>query len=97
MTEYGRIIKLIKKNMDGSGFNYGWKASIKYGNLYMDSLYDYMDENGIYDCVLPFSVVFKNDDYKIIFHRLNNHERYIVESREIKDYFEQCVDYALMR
>ena len=51
--------------------------------------YDLMDENGYYDCVIPFKVIIdKYFGVKIIFRGLNNHGRYMVNKYMLREYLE---------
>ena len=76
----------------GSGINGKWTYKKDTRNKYhFYNTYDYMDDNGFYDCYPDFEVVLYKTDIKVIFHPHTPHQKYIVYQKDymLKDYLEQ--------
>ena len=83
------INKMINSLPHGNGFNSKWKYKIDTrGKLHFYNTYDYMDENGYYDTYIDFEVVVYKDDFKIHFLHVNNHQKYIIYTHMLREYFE---------
>ena len=49
----------------GSGFNGNWHVTVKPNKVKCTNVYDNMDEWGMYDAYLPFTVSFTEDDVTV--------------------------------
>ena len=85
--------EMIKRIIDslphGGGFNSKWNYDIDTrGKLHLYQTYDYMNENGYYDTYIDFEVVIYKDDFKIHFLHVTNHQKYIIYTYMLREYFE---------
>lgn len=75
----------------GSGINYRWIVDDKGRYYRCQNAYDFMDENGFDDCVMPFFITIpkKNPDcFKLHFFDMNGHRSYMMRKYGIRDYLE---------
>lgn len=83
------INKMINSLPHGNGFNGKWEYKIDTrGKLHLYQTYDYMDENGFYDTYIDFEVVIYKYDFKIHFLHVTNHQKYIIYTHMLREYFE---------
>lgn len=92
MTIYKNIEELIKNEAPhGSGIDYDYTNFKKYGRqkVTFENAFHVMDDNGYYDCIIPFKVTIdKFLDVKITFLGLNNHGWYMVKKTYLREYLE---------
>ena len=82
------IYSIIDSLPHGSGFNSRWEHKIDTrGKLHLYQTYDYMDENGFYDTYIDFEVVIYKNDFKIHFLHVTNHQKYIIYTHMLREYF----------
>lgn len=82
----------------GSGIDYDYtiSANKKRNKVYAQNAYHYMNECGMYDGVLPFTVTFDiaKQDIKVVFH-VNGAGRYRVNKAGLKEYLQDIYYEAL--
>ena len=86
----------------GSGIDYEYKkiriSRYHHGEkkILFENSYHYMNENGFYDGIFPFTVIInKNSDVIVKFH-VNSAGRYRVNKNDIKNYLEELFTYWAM-
>lgn len=89
--------ELRKKLPHGSGIDYDWTLRENKNFVYAENAYHYMNENGFYDGILPFTIRFPKDDMKnfsLHFH-VNSAGRYRVNKGCVRDYIIDTICYYL--
>ena len=93
----GNIEELEERLPHGSGIDYKWTFRENKNFVYAENAYHYMNENGFYDGVLPFTIRFPKDDMKsfdLHFH-VNGAGRYRVNKGCVGDYIIDTIFYYL--
>lgn len=91
IIEKHNIEDAVKKILPhGSGINYTWIINYKSnGDIVCLNMYDRMDENGFYDGVFPFKVIFKNDgSFNVHFRELTSYGYKLAREEMLKSYLE---------
>ncbi|SFB10104.1 hypothetical protein [Selenomonas ruminantium] len=73
----------------GSGVNYDYKIKEGKNKITVYNKYDYMDENGYYDDIFPFSVTFTAENVTLHFHNLTRWQYKKIEHNGLRDYLEE--------
>lgn len=92
-----RMAKAIENVLPhGSGINGDWNITIRPDRVTCRNTYDHMDEYGMYDAYIDFSVIFKNDTVKVMFHNLNSKGYRFVNNDMLRQYLEdtfaECIN-----
>lgn len=80
--------KIISILPHGSGINYEWNIEKKGGKVICRNAWDYMDNNGYYDDIFPFSVTFDHDDFSVKFHGLTSKQYRKINWINLREYLE---------
>ena len=76
----------------GSGINGPWQVVLKKDRATCYNTFDHMDEHGMYDAYIDFSVTFRQDgEVSVRFHGLNSKGRRFVENDGLRDYLEETL------
>ena len=76
----------------GSGINGPWEVILKKDRATCYNTFDHMNENGMYDAEIDFSVTFRmNGEVSVRFHGLNSKGRRFVENDGLRDYLEETL------
>lgn len=85
------------ESVHGGGINYDYRIECNGDNMYFHNAYDYMNENGFYDGVIPFTLIVslkRDDDIRIVFHA-DSRMRHKAEDIGLKGYLEGTYSAAL--
>ena len=77
----------------GSGIDYDWELEERGKYIYAKNAYHYMNEDGFYDGILPFTIRFpknKMSNFELHFH-VNSAGRYRVNKGGVREYIEERV------
>ena len=73
----------------GSGINYDWQIDIKNSKYVVcKNAYDRMDENGFYDGIFPFKVIFTPNGFSVHFRDLTPYGYRLAREEMLKSYLE---------
>ena len=89
--------ELKKALPSGSGIDYDWEIEERGKYVYATNAYHYMNEDGFYDGVLPFTIRLPKDDmrnFDLHFH-VNGAGRYRVNKGGVREYLEDTIHYYL--
>lgn len=79
------IYNLMETLPHGSGINGKWTyKKDKKGNYHFYNTYDYMNDNGFYDCYIGFEVIMYQTNIKLIFHPVSYHQKYLLYQKDIE-------------
>ena len=83
-----RIIDVLPH---GSGVNYDYEIKVAPNGkkITVYNKYDYMDENGFYDGVFPFSVSYTAENVTLHFHNLTSGQYKKIRREGIREYLEE--------
>ena len=83
------IAEIIDSMPHGSGINgkYEWYKDTR-GKFHIYNTFDYMDDNGFYDCYPDFEVVLYPTFVKVIMHPSTAHQKYIVRREMLREYLQ---------
>lgn len=73
---------------NGIDYDYTITTSDRVNKIYIENAWHYMNDNGMYDGVLPFTVIVSKDSIIVQFH-VNRAGRYRVNKAGLKDYLEE--------
>ncbi len=95
MIKYGKATieemeDRIEANLPhGSGINYDWEIDIKNSKYVVcKNAYDRMDENGFYDGIFPFKVIFTPNGFNVHFRDLTPYGYRLAREEMLKSYLE---------
>ena len=77
----------------GSGIDYNWELEERGKYIYAENAFHYMNEEGFYDGVLPFTIKFYRDGvtkFDLHFH-VNGVGRYRVNKGSVREYIENTI------
>ena len=90
------ILNKFCDNLHGSGINFEWKFTEVAKHYRLSNGYHCIDEFGMYDHIIDFTVRFKKTDLKEISIIINGYHSHNANPRaQIKDYLYDCAYYAL--
>ena len=89
--------ELEKRLPHGSGIDYVWDLEERGEYIYAHNAYHYMNEDGFYDGILPFTIRFpknKMSAFDLHFH-VNSAGRYRVNKGGVSEYIKDTIYYSL--